>query len=300
MIVHLNRKKCGDIVLGEGLSKRIVLAIDLESLKRFASASFKKFDDKEPDILLKFKGVPGFAQIHHSVQYEKKETASSEAITSLKIEKKKRILLEFYNESDLFNRIKQKPKFSLEDTKQIFEDLIGPVAILHREGILHRDLKLENVFLERKTETSPLHAVLGDFGFACELIDITEKNNYRGTISWLSPEYIEASLATLLKTNSEEGLIDIATTKAHDIWGLGLILSIVLKFFVPTWMITRLKGLEISKAIQAYIEPPEPTENSPEHLVWRMIRKDPSQRISADAALAKLSQLQWPSTPKNS
>lgn len=289
VIVHLNRKKLGDTPLGEGNGKKISIAIDLESLKHFASASLKDFNDPEPEILMQFQGVPGFAQIHHIVQYKKAKATNQAQVGTSGEEKKKRILLEFYNRGDLINRLISGTHTPIRDKKQILEDLVKAAFFLHKKGYLHRDFKPENIFLDRKNETDPLHAFLGDFGFACENQDEKEKNDSRGSRAYIPPEFANAIL------NTQYDCIGEITTMSRDIWSLGIVLSLLLKFFIPRWMLKNLSNNQILKMIAAYTDLPEPTPNSPEHLVWEMLRKDPNQRITAEEALEHLTNLNWSS-----
>ena len=281
VIVHLNRTKYGDQILGEGSFKKITTAVDLESLKVFASASFKKFDDTEPGILQRLTGTKGLVQVHHSVTY------GSEKI---------RLLLELYDEGDLLNKIQ---KTTLEDQKQILNDLVTTLSILHQKGYLHRDLKLENIFLNKEYPGGPLRAFIGDLGFTCERTNEKERNIPLGSLIYTSPEYAKALLVREQKDNLEKILISSVTTEARDIWSLGLILSSLLHFFIPKWTANGISKVEVFKMIIDYTEPPEPLEHSPEHLAWRMLRKDPEKRISAEEAKEQLSCIKWSSTPQN-
>ena len=92
----------------------------------------------------------------------------------------------------------------------------------------------------------------------------------------------------------EDAIINSATTEARDVWSLGLTLSLLLDFFIPAWMLIHSGDPTTTfRMILAYTELPEPSTNSPEHLVWRMIRKDPRERISANEARENLSLIEW-------
>jgi serine/threonine-protein kinase len=81
-------------------------------------------------------------------------------------------------------------RVSPEDTQKIAIDLLGALQYAHEEGIVHRDVKPENIVLSR---TGP---VLVDFGIARAVavagIDkLTRSGFVVGTSTYMSPEQIE-------------------------------------------------------------------------------------------------------------
>ena len=56
---------------------------------------------------------------------------------------------------------------------------------MHQNQVVHRDLKLENMILDRN-----LNLKIADFGFACnKQIDCLK--SYRGTFTYMAPEIKE-------------------------------------------------------------------------------------------------------------
>ena len=81
-------------------------------------------------------------------------------------------------------------RVSADDTRKIAVDLLGALQYAHGEGIVHRDVKPENIVLSR---TGP---VLVDFGIARAVaaagIDkLTRSGFVVGTSTYMSPEQIE-------------------------------------------------------------------------------------------------------------
>jgi serine/threonine protein kinase len=64
---------------------------------------------------------------------------------------------------ELFDYLVEKGRLAEDETKVIFGQLCLAVAYLHENGIVHRDLKLENVLLDEHCRVK-----LGDFGFTRE------------------------------------------------------------------------------------------------------------------------------------
>lgn len=109
---------------------------------------------------------------------------------------------------------KDKFKFSSSDIQCILRSVTQQLGDLHSRGLVHRDIKSSNVFLNRNGS-----AALGDFGHT--LTEQQSVGNFRcGTKPFMAPEMIEGRL------RQEKGL-EIATvcSQASDIWSLGCVLA---------------------------------------------------------------------------
>jgi serine/threonine protein kinase len=85
-----------------------------------------------------------------------------------------------YNiQSKLNNKV-----FPIDEALNIFNQILKGVEIMHRQKIVHRDLKLENIFV-RKTEKSALLCKIGDFGLA-RFLEATAHSNC-GTQNYMAP-----------------------------------------------------------------------------------------------------------------
>lgn len=96
--------------------------------------------------------------------------------------------------------------FSINSIRYITMQLAGAVQYLHKSGLVHRDIKLENLLVD-----DAFNLKLCDFGFA-EFITATQVSRTTGTLGYLAPE---------LQTN---GLIDAKYLKAADVFSLGVCL----------------------------------------------------------------------------
>lgn len=105
---------------------------------------------------------------------------------------------------ELYNYLLQHGKLSVDKVQRIFAQLVGAVCYVHRQSCVHRDLKLENILLDKHENVK-----LCDFGFTREY---EGKANYLqtfcGTICYSAPE--------MLKGEKYAG-------EKVDVWSLGVI-----------------------------------------------------------------------------
>ena len=87
--------------------------------------------------------------------------------------------------------------------------IIAALKYLHTHRIIHRDLKLGNLFLSGKMEIK-----IGDFGLATKLeFDGERKRTICGTPNYIAPEILEAKQGHSYEV---------------DIWSLGVVLYTML------------------------------------------------------------------------
>jgi len=71
------------------------------------------------------------------------------------------IILEYASGGELFDYILNHRYLKDPAARRLFAQLVSGVGYLHKKGIVHRDLKLENLLLDRNK-----HIIITDFGFA--------------------------------------------------------------------------------------------------------------------------------------
>jgi len=87
------------------------------------------------------------------------------------------IILEYASGGELFDFILQHRFLKDNAARRLFAQLVSGVGYLHKKGIVHRDLKLENLLLDRNR-----NIIITDFGFANTFNpadDLTEEIEYR-------------------------------------------------------------------------------------------------------------------------
>lgn len=136
------------------------------------------------------------------VQYlgcERKETSIS-------------IFLEYISGGSIGSCLRKHGKFEEPVVSSLTRQILSGLAYLHREGILHRDLKADNILLDLDGTCK-----ISDFGISKKTDDIygnDKSNNMQGSVFWMAPEVIRSQ---------GEGY-----SAKVDIWSLG---CVVLEMF---------------------------------------------------------------------
>ncbi|KAK6838123.1 MAP kinase kinase kinase mkh1 [Apiospora arundinis] len=136
------------------------------------------------------------------VQYlgcERKETSIS-------------IFLEYISGGSIGSCLRKHGKFEEPVVSSLTRQALSGLAYLHREGILHRDLKADNILLDLDGTCK-----ISDFGISKKTDDIygnDKTNSMQGSVFWMAPEVIRSQ---------GEGY-----SAKVDIWSLG---CVVLEMF---------------------------------------------------------------------
>ncbi|RLN91185.1 hypothetical protein BBJ28_00004763 [Nothophytophthora sp. Chile5] len=160
--------------------------------------------------------------------------------------------------------------------KAIFQQLVMAVEALHTQGVIHRDLKLENVLLDERSG----HATVIDFGFSDfeEIVDrpmpdgadpkTRTKKNFCGTPSYMAPEVVACACY--------DG-------RPVDVWSLGVLLYVMLCGKFP-FQSTNFHQLyqKLRSGTQQLILPPVLSSGA-RALLQALLVVDPTKRPSAGA-----------------
>lgn len=118
------------------------------------------------------------------------------------------LVMEYVHGGDLLSLVKQHRRFAERDFLPIFRQLIESIGYVHLKGVVHRDVKLDNVLLNQAGQ-----AKLCDFGIAIQTTPGQLIFDHIGTPAYLAPE--------VLTGKGYRGF-------EADVWGLGVTAYIAL------------------------------------------------------------------------
>jgi serine/threonine protein kinase len=100
------------------------------------------------------------------------------------------IVLEYMDGGDMFDYLKERNfTISEERARQMSEQIACALYYLHSYGIMHRDLKLENIMMTDTSETSIPKLV--DFGLSKIIGPLETANEPFGTVGYAAPEILK-------------------------------------------------------------------------------------------------------------
>ena len=144
-----------------------------------------------------------------------------------------------------------------KQARKIFRQLLSAVLYCHKNSIVHRDLKIENVMLDKEGDVK-----LIDFGLSNFFDPKEHLKTFCGSLYFAAPELLSGK---------------IYVGPEVDIWSLGIILYVLLVGQVP-FDDKNLHNLH-NKIKAAKFDVPGYLSNDAKNLIRRMIVADPKSRM---------------------
>jgi len=123
------------------------------------------------------------------------------------------LVMECMAGGELFDRVLARERYSEKDAAVATNQMLLAINYLHSQGIVHRDIKLENFLYESKDSD---HLKLIDFGFSKIWDPDTKMKMSCGTMAYVAPEVLQKSY-----------------TSQCDMWSLGVVVFILLVGYMP-------------------------------------------------------------------
>lgn len=184
-------------------------------------------------------------------------------------EKQLHLVMECMEGGELFDRVTKAKKYTEKESAHSVWQMLLAIKYLHCNGIVHRDLKLENFLYERETND---HLKLIDFGFSKVHDDFGGSAMERtcGTLSYVAPEVLAKNY-----------------TSQCDLWSMGVITFILLLGYMPfngaTEAITK-RNIE-KGAFRKKEKQWNALSDMAKEFVQALLEVDPLKRLTVDQAL---------------
>ncbi|EJF58353.1 Pkinase-domain-containing protein [Dichomitus squalens LYAD-421 SS1] len=168
--------------------------------------------------------------------------------------------LELCHNGSLMDMLRRRRRFSEPEARFFMVQLIGACQYMHTHQVIHRDLKLGNIFLDKN-----MNVKVGDFGLAA-LIEIPgeRKKTICGTPNYIAPEV----------------LFDQANGHSFEVdtWSIGVILY-TLVVGRPPFQTKDVKAIYKRIRDNEYEFPADRAVSKPvQELIQQILTPDPSQR----------------------
>ncbi|KAL2270832.1 hypothetical protein VTJ83DRAFT_203 [Remersonia thermophila] len=157
------------------------------------------------------------------------------------------IVLEYASGGELFDYILNHRYLKDNAARRLFAQLVSGVGYLHKKGIVHRDLKLENLLLDRNR-----NIIITDFGFA-NTFDPNEELTEEEELNLTDREFVKRMGLDRVKPNgTRKGDLmqtscgspcyaapelvvsdSLYTGRKVDVWSCGVILYAMLAGYLP-------------------------------------------------------------------
>ncbi|WP_027408180.1 Stk1 family PASTA domain-containing Ser/Thr kinase [Anoxybacillus tepidamans] len=178
------------------------------------------------------------------------------------------IVMEYVRGYTLKQYIQQHAPLAVEKALDIMEQLTSAISHAHANGIIHRDIKPQNILIDESGKVK-----VTDFGIAVALSSttITQTNSVLGSVHYLSPEQARGGVAT----------------EKSDIYSLGIVMFELLTGRLPfsgeSAVSIVLKHLQTETPSPKAWNPAIP--QSVENVILKATAKDPFYRYESARAM---------------
>mmetsp|Transcript_41083 Transcript_41083/g.118137 ORF Transcript_41083/g.118137 Transcript_41083/m.118137 type:complete len:561 (-) Transcript_41083:80-1762(-) len=167
---------------------------------------------------------------------------------------------------DLYDRVKER-RYSEAAARPVLKDILQGLSHIHGIGVLHRDMKVENVMMRADGTV-----VIADFGLSCSFDSNDELARACGSPDYIAPEVI----------------MKFGAVEQSDVWGVGVMLYFMfsgkLPFRGPDVMTTLRRSVAAELNFDQHKAFGRISDGAKEYLRF-MLARSPAERPCAEEAM---------------
>eukprot|EP00873_Tetraselmis_striata_P036923 jgi/Tetstr1/457187/TSEL_043836.t1 len=254
--------------LGRGAFSTVKLATNRETKAKFAVKIMNTGPGGKASLVIAKRELAILRKLSHEA-IMKVEAAFEEG-------GKMYIVSELLPGGELLQSLVNRGTYTEQDARACFEKLALALAHIHAKGIVHRDIKLENLMLKEPGDVTSVQLI--DFGMA-KHVDIPElSTSVVGTPIYVAPEVLTAA--------RQAGVNPYGPPV--DMWSAGVVLHILLAGYPPfmsdsepeLFNLIRAASFSMDDAVWASVSP------EAKALLHGLLEPDTSKRLTAAQVLA--------------
>lgn len=245
-------------VLGKGTFGKVILCREKSTARLYAIKILKK------EVIIQ-KDEVAHTQTENRVLRNTNHPFLPSLKYSFQTNERLCFVMEYVNGGELFFHLSRERVFSEYRTRFYGAEIISALAYLHSQGIIYRDLKLENLLLDKDG-----HIKITDFGLCKE--DITYGQTTRtfcGTPEYLAPEVLE---------DNDYG-------RAVDWWGIGVVMYEMMCGRLPFY--NKDHDILFQLILVENVKFPRNLSNEAKDLLSGLLVKNPEKRLGGGPEDAK-------------
>lgn len=189
------------------------------------------------------------------------------------------LVMELVPGGDLMDFVAANGAIGEDATQVITKQILDGIAYVHRLGILHRDLKPDNILI---MQDDPIIVKITDFGLAKISDNATFMKTFCGTLAYVAPEIVTGKHESVQLNDPADNYSNLV-----DIWSLGCSVYVLLTSHLPFNGKTQTQMFQKIKSGEYHESPLNSYKISLEgrDFLRCCLRVDPSQRLTAKQAL---------------
>jgi calcium/calmodulin-dependent protein kinase I len=197
------------------------------------------------------------------------------------------LITELLRGGALLEAVLEQGHYSEADARTVFRQLIMAIQYLHSQGVVHRDVKLDNLLLVSPGDISRIK--IADFGFAKKLQGGrgNAMQTVCGTSGYIAPEVIQVAMLPSGDMRSTWEQKQQHYGPPCDLWSAGVVLYMLLAGSPPFFDASEPRLLRSIMQAKYDFDTAawDPVSGEAKDLIRKLLVVDPAQRLTCEQVL---------------